>query len=75
MSGWSGRRRVRNLDAGSYGRAALLVTLGTPVAHNARDTVLAGALPSRLVARLARGAHRMTVTLTLHQWSSAGRVL
>lgn len=49
-------------DARRDVRPALLVALGASVAGGARDSVLARTLSTRLVACLARGANRVTVT-------------
>lgn len=49
-------------DTRGDGRAALLVALGTAVAGDPRDAVLAGALTRCLVARFARRSNRMAVT-------------
>lgn len=49
-------------DAGRHRGAALLVTLGTAVAGNAGDAILAGTLACGLVAGLACCSHRVAVT-------------
>lgn len=49
-------------DAGGHRRAALLVALGTAVAGDAGDAVLAGTLACGLVAGFARSSHRVAVT-------------
>lgn len=48
-------------DAGSDGRAALLVAFGTAVAGDACHAVFAGTLASGLIAGLASSTHRVAI--------------
>lgn len=59
--GGGGGGRLARTYAGSDGRTALLVALGTAVAGDARHAILAGTLACGLIAGLAGRAHGVAI--------------